>query len=121
MCSSDLIGIGALLSQQGLIGGPTVATPTEPAPSAPAAPPPSALVEGGINFVSAAPDTTRVSVSCDGREADGSDGAGVAGPTAEKCAVKVVLKDRSRLYAEVTGATVGTWRCFEGGSKECVK
>lgn len=117
-----VIGAGAWLTQQGYFAAATadVETPTAPTdtPPTPAA---SALVDGGINFVSAAPDTAKVSVTCDGREASGTDGAGVAGPRAEKCSVKVMLKDRTRLFAEVQGADAGTWRCFEGGSKECVR
>lgn len=118
---------GALLSGQG-VSIPGVSAPAAPVPATPAAPPPQAAaaaapasVEGGLNFVSAVPGTSRITASCDGVEVSGTDRVGLAGPTAKRCSVKVVLEDRSRLFAEIEAPEAGTWRCFEGGAKTCVR
>jgi hypothetical protein len=74
-----------------------------------------------LNFVSAVPGTSRITASCDGVEVSGTDRVGLAGPTAKRCSVKVVLEDRSRLFAEIEAPEAGTWRCFEGGAKTCVR
>ncbi|MES2639189.1 MAG: serine/threonine-protein kinase [Myxococcota bacterium] len=76
---------------------------------------------GGITFVSRAPDTAKITVTCDGVEAVGTDSVGLAATTATSCAVKVMLKDRTRLFSDVSGATAGTYTCFDGGTKECVR
>jgi serine/threonine protein kinase len=103
-------------------GGDTVVVePLKPDIEKPEAPTDPVQVAGGINFVSAAPDTTKMTVTCDGVEQSGAEKVGVASPTAKVCSVKVILGDRSRLYAELTDVQAGTWRCFEGGSKECVR
>ncbi len=116
-----LVG-GALLSGGG--SGPTEATKTAGASATPAVPAPAAApasVEGGLTFVSAAPDTAKITVSCDGTEVSGAGSVGLAATSAQKCSVKVMLEDRTRLFAEVAGAEAGTYRCFDGGSKECVR
>jgi hypothetical protein len=97
---------------------PPAATTGAAASAAPAAP---ATVEGGMNFVSAAPDTAKITVSCDGTEVSGATSVGLAAASAQKCAVKVMLSDRTRLVAEIAAPEPGTYRCFEGGSKECVR
>jgi hypothetical protein len=79
------------------------------------------VVTGGLTFVSAAPDTAKITVTCDGVEAIGADRVGLAATTATTCSVKVMLKDRTRLFGEVSGATLGTYTCFAGGTKDCVK
>ncbi|MDP2305803.1 MAG: hypothetical protein Q8P18_07225 [Pseudomonadota bacterium] len=117
-----------------LIGDP-VASPlpvTEPIVATPGIDPQSAAatmagssattaVVGGITFVSRAPDTAKITVTCDGVEAVGTDSVAIAAPSAASCAVKVMLKDRTRLFGDVSGATAGTYTCFDGGTKECVR
>ncbi len=79
-----------------------------------------ATVTGGLNFVSKVADTAKITVTCDGKELSGTTQVGFDMASAEKCGVKVMLSDRTRMYAEVGMATAGTYRCFEGGTKECV-
>jgi hypothetical protein len=72
-------------------------------------------------FSSAAADTARLTVTCDGHEAGGTTEAAYAGATATKCSVKAILADRSRLYGEVDGATAGHYTCFADGAKACTR
>lgn len=102
---------------------PAPAAATEPkaeaAPAAVAAP--VDLGPDAIRFVSEATDTSKIMVSCGGKDYAGAAEVQVPGPDAGECAVRVILKDRSRLNAKVASATKGTWRCFSGGAKECVR
>ena len=99
---------------------PAAATMAASTPDATPAPP-AAAAGGGMTFVSAAPDTAKITVSCDGVEVSGPTSVGLGAASAQKCSVKVMLEDRTRLFSEVTPAEAGTYRCFEGGSKDCVR
>ena len=83
-------------------------------------PKPADPVAGDVVFISAAPDTAKVTVSCDGKETSGADRVAMSGAKAELCVVKVMLKDRTRITAEVHGVEKGSYTCFAGGDKTCV-
>jgi hypothetical protein len=74
-----------------------------------------------IRFASAAPDTARMSVTCDGRKADGTVEVAAPGPTATRCTVMVIQKDRTRLSAEVADASTGLYTCFAGPDRTCTR
>ncbi|MDP2317569.1 MAG: protein kinase [Pseudomonadota bacterium] len=132
-----LVGVAGVVLVGGMyLGGSsgasvTTTTPPSPSPDAQAAAATMAgtsaapaSVPGGLTFISRAPDTAKITVSCDGVEVTGADSVGLAATSATTCSVKVMLKDRTRLYGEVSGATAGTYTCFEGGTsgtKECVR
>jgi hypothetical protein len=106
---------------------PTEATPT-PAPSGPPPDPPAAAATtmaagdppDAIVFVGEG--AGRLKVTCAGGEpASGTGRVAFPGPKAEKCRVEAVMKDRSRLSAEVKEAGTGTYTCFAGGAPECVR
>jgi serine/threonine protein kinase len=89
---------------------PTV-TPDAPAPAA-----------GGIQFISVAPGTKKLKVSCSGGKADAKgDTVVYENGDDPKCSVTAYMDDRSRLTAIVIDASEGTYRCFEGGDKRCEK
>ncbi len=96
-------------AQNVLAGGP------EPRPAL------VAPITGDVLFVSAAPDTAKVTISCDGTTSTGPDRAAMAAEKADLCAVTVMLKDRTRMVTEVHGVEKGTYTCFTNGDKSCTK
>lgn len=110
-------------AHSGVTIAPSPSTPSVDA-STPAVAPASDATPApadAIVFTSAAADTTRITASCDGKDYNGTDHVVVPGPKADKCLVKAVLKDRSRLMAEVSGVSTGNYACFTGGGKECAR
>lgn len=99
---------------------PAAIEPLAPAPPAPEPTPPAAPSRA-IVFASAAEGTQRLTASCDGTDTSGTGEVTVAAPRAESCVVRAVLSDRSRLVAEVPGATSGRYTCFAGGAKACTR
>lgn len=83
--------------------------------------PAAAAVTGPLRFVSAAPETAKLKVDCDGTKAEGEREVGVALERAKSCYITVHLKDRSRINAQVTDATEGVYTCFVSGAKECTR
>ncbi|MCB9796963.1 MAG: serine/threonine protein kinase [Alphaproteobacteria bacterium] len=72
-----------------------------------------------MHFVSLAPETRKLNVSCSGVErASGTSDLYVAAASAEKCVVTAILK-RGRHTATVTDASEGEYKCFEGGENKC--
>ncbi|MFZ5476217.1 MAG: serine/threonine-protein kinase [Myxococcota bacterium] len=116
-----LLGGGGLFAAGALLGLGSAEAPAAPTAGAGAGAAPIAPVKGGLRFVSKAKDTAKVTATCDGKEASGEGEAAVDLKIAQRCAVKVMLKDRTRLVAEVAGPTEGTYTCFAGDSKECVR
>lgn len=84
-------------------------------------PKPADPVTGDVVFISAAPDTAKVTISCDGKETSGTDRVAMAADKAELCVVKVMLKDRTRMVTEVHGVEKGTYTCFTNDAKSCVR
>lgn len=84
-------------------------------------PKPADPVTGDVVFISAAPDTAKVTLSCDGKETSGADRVAMTGATADLCVVKVMLKDRTRITTEVRGVEKGNYTCFTNGEKTCTK
>ncbi len=84
-------------------------------------PRPADPVTGDVVFISAAPETAKVTLTCDGKETTGVDHVAMTGTKAELCLVKVMLKDRTRMVTEVHGVEKGTYTCFTNDEKSCVK
>ena len=98
---------------------PTVAPPAEAAPVTdpdPTAPVPPDV----IRFASLAPGTSRITITCDGQEVSGRTAVDWTGAAAA-CTVRVMLQDRSRLYAEVLQPVPGVYRCFGTPDHLCVE
>ena len=98
--------------------GEAVASPSaEEAP--PAAPPEP---EGPVaRFRSAVEGTKRLTVSCGSGSGEGTAEAVVGGEEIGDCTVTAVDQKRKRYITVVKKATAGTWTCFEGETKECVR
>ena len=125
-------GLGVLgVAGGALFGGGTSAPVTEAAPSLPPSPPPEHPPDPAATMATPDPpdaiifvgeNAGRVKATCGGGEPASGDGrVAIPGPKAEKCRVDAVMKDRSRLAAEVKEATTGTYACFAGGAPECVR
>jgi serine/threonine-protein kinase len=130
LVAAVVVAGGAFLSSRGEATAPAsavAAAPAAPVPASVSTGPVGASasapvsVPGGLTFVSRSPDTAKITVSCDGVEATGVESVGLEATAADKCAVKVMLKDRTRLFAEVADAKTGTYTCFADGAKACTR
>jgi hypothetical protein len=92
--------------------------PVDPPPIVDEDTPMPAGVEAAV-FQSAAPDTDRIVVHCNGASARGATTAGVPVADAAKCTVTAILADRDRVSTVVTAPTAGRYRCFVEGSTDC--
>ena len=98
-------------------GGGEEVPPTPP-PDAP----PEIVPEGGMLFASLHPETRSIRVECGaGGSGKGKESAHVAAETADSCVVTVILNNRERLTATVSGVTEGRYTCFEGDSDGCAR
>ena len=102
-----------------MLAAGTGAAPEATAEATPAAP--ATLAADAIRFQSGAADTTRVTVTCDGREFTGDTWVDVTGLVPTSCTVRVMLKDRTRLYTDVQAPTAGVWTCFQDGGRSCAR
>ncbi len=74
-----------------------------------------------IVFVSAAADTRSISAECGGVVIEGDARVVVPGPSVGPCLVKLVKRDRSRVFVTVEAPTAGTYSCFTADAKSCTK
>ncbi len=119
-----VLGAGGLYAVYAYVNAPIPAAETTPSSAAQdvlAGVEPKPVVTGDVLFVSAAPDTAKLTISCDGKTSSGPDRAAMAAPTAELCAVTVMLSDRTRLVTEVSKVEKGTYTCFANGEKACTR
>lgn len=92
--------------------------PAAPAPAKPAKPTPAG---GGTEakFVSAFPNTKKMTVRCTNGEGNGVGEAVVTSASPGDCRVTAIDKERNRVNATVKGAKAVTYTCFENGEETC--
>ena len=117
--------VGAVLAVLVLVGGITLFGGDEVppgTPGGPAEPPPTAAapVDGPMTtFVSALPNTKKLTVRCDEGQAQGVDRAVVGGDANDSCTVTAMDTSRKRLTVVVKKVEPRVYVCFENGVKEC--
>ena len=119
--ATDAGGFATRLRELASGRGAEVAARAPAVPAAPVASEARAAAPAGpaIRFESAWPDTRRVTVRCDAEHAAGERAAAVAIERADRCAVTLIQRDRSRRIAIVDAPEAGVYRCFEDGQPEC--
>ena len=119
-----VLGAGGLYAVYAYVNAPipeAEATPSSAAQDVLAGVEAKPVVTGDVLFVSAAPDTAKLTLTCDDKTSSGPDRAAMAAPTAELCRVTVILSDRNRLVTEVSKVEKGTYTCFANGEKACTR